>query len=72
MNNRTLIDRLNTEHSLKKEEWEQLFSTYTKDDVEYATTLSREIAIKNLGKKIYFRGIIEFSNFCKCLFRSLK
>ena len=66
MNNRTLIDRLNTEHSLKKEEWEQLFSTYTKDDVEYATTLSREIAIKNLGKKIYFRGIIEFSNFCKC------
>ena len=66
MNNRTLIDRLNTEHSLKKEEWEQLFSTYTKEDVEYATTLAREIAIKNLGKKIYFRGIIEFSNFCKC------
>ena len=66
MKNKELIDQLNKEHSLKKEEWEQLLSTYTKEDLEYATNLAREIAVNVFGKKIYFRGIIEFSNFCKC------
>ena len=66
MKNRDLIDQLKTSHSLTTEEWEQLFSTYTKEDVEYATALARTIAVENFGKTIYFRGIIEFSNFCKC------
>ena len=66
MKNQELIFKLNQEHSLNLEEWEQLLSTYTKEDLEYATILAREIAVKVFGKKIYFRGIIEFSNFCKC------
>ena len=66
MKNRDLIDQLQKEHSLKFEEWVQLFSTYTKEDVDYATELAREIAIEQFGKTIYFRGIVEFSNFCKC------
>ena len=66
MKNRDLIDQLKTSHSLTTKEWEQLFSTYTKEDVEYATALARTISVENFGKTIYFRGIIEFSNFCKC------
>ena len=66
MNNQELICKLNTEHSLRIEEWEQLIDTYTKEDLDYATSLAREIAIREFGKTIYFRGIIEFSNFCKC------
>ena len=66
MKNKELIEKLNKEHSLSFEEWEQLLSTYTKEDYEYATNLAREIAVDVFGKKIYFRGIIEFSNFCKC------
>ena len=65
MNNRELIEKLEQTHSLHLDEWEQLLSTYTKEDYTYATDLAREIAVNVFGKKIYFRGIIEFSNFCK-------
>lgn len=65
MSNRELIERLNREHRLDKEQWEQLFDTYTEEDREFAAELARTIAVKNFGKKIYFRGIVEFSNICK-------
>lgn len=66
MKNQELIWKLNQEHLLAMAEWEQLLSTYTKEDLEYATKLAREIAVAVFGRKIYFRGIIEFTNFCKC------
>lgn len=65
MTNTELIDLLNREHKLEKAQWSALFSTYTPDDAAYAQALSREIAISHFGKKIYFRGIVEFSNICK-------
>ena len=65
MTNQELIQKLNREHSLKLEEWEQLLFAYSKADLEYATKLAQEIAAEKFGKSIYFRGIIEFSNFCK-------
>ena len=66
MNNQELICKLKKDHSLPIEEWEQLMETYTKEDLEYAADLARKIAVREFGKTIYFRGIIEFSNFCKC------
>ncbi len=66
MKNQELIQKLNKEHSLKMAEWEQLLSTYTKENLEYAMKLAQEIAVSVFGRKIYFRGIIEFTNFCKC------
>ena len=65
MTNRELIDLLNTQHRLSRTQWVQLFSTYTSDDLEFAMAMAREIAVKRFGKKIYFRGIVEFSNICK-------
>ena len=65
MNNRELIDLLNTQHKLESAQWVQLFETYTEDDLEYAMALARSITVKNFGKTIYFRGIVEFSNYCK-------
>ena len=35
MNNQELIFKLNKEHFLEKNEWEQLLSTYTKEDLDY-------------------------------------
>ena len=64
--NQKLIDKLKETHSLELKEWERLIDTCTKEDLDYAMKLSREIAIREYGKTIYFRGIIEFSNFCKC------
>ena len=66
MINQELIFKLNKEHFLEINEWEQLLSTYTKEDLECAVNLAQEIAVERFGRNIYFRGIIEFSNFCKC------
>lgn len=64
--NQKLIDKLKETHSLEIGEWEQLIETYTKEDLDYAMKMAQKIAIREYGKIIYFRGIIEFSNFCKC------
>lgn len=65
MNNRELIDLLNREHQLDAAQWTQLFATYTEEDLEYAMALARGITVQRFGRKIYFRGIVEFSNICK-------
>lgn len=65
MNNQEIIQKLYKEHSLEIHEWEQLLSSYTKKDLDYAMKLAQGIAVAGFGRKIYFRGIIEFTNFCK-------
>ena len=65
MNNRDLIDLLAREHRLDRDQWIRLFSTYTKEDLDYAMSLARRITQAHFGRRIYFRGIVEFSNICK-------
>ena len=65
MENRELIDLLNLHHRLEKEQWVQLFASYTQEDLRYAMDLAREITLAQFGRRIYFRGIVEFSNICK-------
>lgn len=74
MNNRELIEKLNKEHHLNKEEWVQLFDTFTEEDRAFAAGIAREIVVKNFGKNIYFRGIVEFTNICKndCLYCGIR
>lgn len=74
MNNRELIERLNSGHHLDACEWEQLFTTYTEEDREFAAEIARDIAVNNFGKNIFFRGIVEFTNICKndCLYCGIR
>ena len=74
MTNRELIDLLNRQHRLEEEQWVQLFATYTEDDLGYVMELARDITVARFGKKIYFRGIVEFSNICKndCLYCGIR
>lgn len=65
MTNIERIDLLNREHRLDADQWEALFSEWTQSDLEYAMALAQEITVKRFGKRIYFRGIVEFSNICK-------
>lgn len=60
-----LIDKLNNEHFLSLDEWTELISSHTSSDAEYAADTARKIAVERFGKRIYFRGIIEFTNICK-------
>ncbi len=62
---RQLIDRLNREKRLAHDAWKRLILEYTREDTAYAADLARAIATERFGKKIYFRGIIEFTNYCK-------
>ena len=65
MTNKEQIDLLHKQHHLEESQWVQLFATWTKEDLDYAMNLAREITVARFGKKIYFRGIVEFSNICK-------
>ena len=65
MNNIDIINKLNKDKSLSLSEWEKLLSTFTEDDAKYASDIAREIAVSKFGKKIFFRGIVEFTNYCK-------
>lgn len=63
---RELIEKLKTAKSLTHSEWVYLLKNYTKEDAEYASEMARNIAVEKFGRQIYFRGIIEFTNHCKC------
>lgn len=65
MNNVEIIDKLNENKCLSFSEWEQLLGTFTEEDAKYASDIAREIAVSKFGKKIFFRGIVEFTNYCK-------
>lgn len=74
MNNLQRIDLLRQQHELPLEEWTQLFETYTQEDLDYAMELARQMSVARFGKKIYFRGIVEFTNYCKnnCLYCGIR
>ena len=63
--NKNLIDKLNREKALSKEEWTALIAGFEPVDREYAASLARAIALKRFGPNIFFRGIVEFTNICK-------
>lgn len=63
--NQTRIDELKRNGRLEYEDWKELITTHTSEDAEYAAGIAREIATRIFGKKIFFRGIIEFTNICK-------
>jgi biotin synthase len=74
MTNIELITKLDEQGVLQKDDFVQLLSTYTDDDLKFAQNLARETALKYFGNKIYIRGLIEFTNICKqnCLYCGLR
>ena len=63
---KNLIDTLAQTHHLEPAQWEALFTAWDADDLRYAMDLARRSAQARFGKKVWFRGIVEFSNICKC------
>ncbi len=60
-----LVDKLEKTHSLEASEYEFLLSNYCSEIYEYAREKAVRKANEIYGKKIYIRGLIEISNFCK-------
>lgn len=64
-NNRDLIDKLNKNKHLDRDEWVRLFGEWDEDDRVYAAGLAKQISQSKYGSKIFIRGIVEFSNICR-------
>ena len=60
-----LIRQLHENRKLTQTQWERLFADYDDEDISLAGSLAREIALERFGKRLWFRGIVEFSNICK-------
>lgn len=65
MTDQALLEQLAADRHLTEEQWRQLFAAYTREDLDQAVKMARDIAVANFGKTIYFRGIVEFTNFCR-------
>ena len=60
-----LIDRLNAEKILSRDEWIKLIGGCGDEERAYAAKLANALREKKYGNKIFIRGIVEFSNVCK-------
>lgn len=60
--------------NLNKKQFVKLLSSYDDELKNYAALKARKISNERFGKKIYIRGIIEFSNICKndCLYCGIR
>ncbi len=61
----SLIDKLHREKILTPAELTSFLNSYTKDASNYLLAKSRGVADEFFGKKIFVRGLIEFTNICK-------
>ena len=60
-----LIDKLEQTHILSREEWTALISRHTTEDAHYLFEKARRISQKYYGTKVFIRGLVEFTNYCK-------
>lgn len=60
-----LIDRLSVEHRLPRADFVQLLSSFTPETADYAAARARDTAQAVFGKRIYIRGLIELTSFCR-------
>ena len=60
-----LIDKLFQNTILQKEEWIFLLSNRNRETIDYAFEKAREVSLQHFGNKVFARGLIEFTNYCK-------
>ena len=60
-----LIDQLEENQILSKDEFIKLLTDISQEDTLYLRQRAREVAKGQFGNKIYTRGLIEFTNYCK-------
>jgi biotin synthase len=60
-----LIEKLEEQRTLTKEEFITLLSGLSEEETRLLQEKARDTAMKYFGNKIYTRGLIEFTNYCK-------
>lgn len=69
-----LIEKLEQEHILEKEEYRYLITSCKEEETELLFQKARNLREKYYQKEIYSRGLIEFTNYCKnnCLYCGIR
>lgn len=69
-----IIDKLEETQNLEKEEFINLLDNLTETLAQYAYEKARKVAREHFGNRIYIRGLIEISNYCKndCLYCGIR
>ncbi len=65
MRNQEVIDRLEAGGYLEREEWAALLADFDESDRLYAAQKAVATANRYFGNRIYIRGLIEFTSYCK-------
>jgi len=65
MSYKELLNKLNTEQWLEDKELLQLVFAFSPESEKYAMNLAGKKALSVFGNKIYYRGIVEFTNICR-------
>ena len=60
-----LIDRLEQNHKLSREEYRLLLESTDEDLLNYSCEKARKASLSVFGNKIYIRGLIELTNYCR-------
>jgi biotin synthase len=61
---KSIIDKLCQKSILHKEEWIFLLSERNDEITEYTFEKARQVSVQHFGKKVFARGLIEFTNYC--------
>jgi biotin synthase len=74
MQNIELIDKLKETQTLAPQEYAQLISTYTAEDMAYLGETAAAVRDKYYGHDIFLRGLIEFTSYCKndCIYCGIR
>ncbi len=69
-----LIDKLEKNRILSKEELSEIISEHTPETDEYLFARARTVRERVYGKDVYIRGLIEFTNYCRndCLYCGIR
>lgn len=62
---RQLIDKLEATRSLSEEEWVDLIDGRTSQVADYLFERARAVRDAHYGRRVFIRGLIEFTNYCK-------
>lgn len=74
MDIKRLIDKLHINSNLEREELLYLLNNINEDEFEYIVEKADAVRKENYGNKVYIRGLIEYSNYCKkdCMYCGLR
>lgn len=69
-----LIDKLYNEHNLERNEFLTLLNNLTEGDKNYLMEKAHETRMKVYGDRVFMRGLIEFTNYCKrnCIYCGIR